>query len=99
MKRLFELLAVFSALVATTASGEEQKLCGASIPQAKVRDLAIAERQKRDDGFKPQQWEWQVVRENCVYRVSAVRLPRKVASHFTVLIDEKGKVVRYFGGM
>jgi len=97
MKRLFGLRAALSALVATTASGEEQKLCGASIPQAQVRDLAIAERQKRDDGFKPQQWEWQVIREDCVYRVSAVRLPRTPASRFTVLIDEKGKVVRYIG--
>ena len=99
MKRLFELLVVFSALVATTASGEEQKQCGASIPQAKVRELAIAERQKRDDGFKPQQWEWQVIRENCVYRVSAVRIPRNLASRFSVLIDEKGNVVRYIGDM
>jgi len=97
MKLQARLLALLSALVATAASGE-QKLCAASIPQAKVRELAIAERQKRDKGFKPQQWEWQIFRENCVYRASAVRMPRNLKSRFSVLIDEKGKVVRYIDG-
>ena len=98
MKLLAGLFAVVSALVATTASGQEQKLCAASVPLAKVRELAIAERQKRDNDFKWHQWEWQIFRENCLYRASAVRIPRTLAPRFSVLIDENGKVVRYLDG-
>ena len=94
------LLMLLLAGNASVTAAQSSATCTAPvIHDAKLREIAIAEKEKRAKGASKRNWQFEVSREGCSYRVFARELPERVAAHFSVLIDPSGQVVRYFGGM
>ena len=84
----------------STASLQASSQCSAPpIPESELREIAMAQRNKVARKISKASWEFEISREGCSYRVFAREVPPRVASHFSVLIDENKRVLRYFGGM
>jgi hypothetical protein len=90
---------VLTPFIAGCASAPIEDGCpSVALSASRVREIAIAELQRRGGTFVEANWETRVTREKCENRFFAQARPAYPGGHFGVTVDDAGNVVRFSPG-
>ena len=88
-------LAIFAGGCASSVRGT----CPSSqLTEQRIRDIAVAEYQRRGGVFREPYWDYHVTSENCRIFFHASHKEASAWLHFGVELDGLGNVVRYMPG-